>query len=347
MKKLFSFIAVLLCCVSMSFAQINFVATLAHDGEFTQFYGSEALVSAYNAAVNGDIITLTSGTFTAPTFDKGITVRGVGIDEAEKTLIAEYIKIQSTDSTQVTTFEGLSFDERVYVVNHPTSPNGQGTLKFIKCKFKDLYNENSSNSDSELEVANSPIVRLYNVVVTGQMLFGIPVNTCPNFVSCNSYIQNPVTSTKIKDNPSTFVNCVIEYSTGAVAYHLSFYNCIFNKLASSSADNLASTTSCYNCLSNNRNLISNLLYSSNNHYIASISDIFKTYTEGYTDGETFELNDEIKTLYSGTDNTEVGMQGGNYPFTTTVQYPIITKFQPEATTDKDGKLSINLEVDGK
>jgi hypothetical protein len=103
----------------------------------------------------------------------------------------------------------------------------------------------------------------------------------------------------------------------------------------------------YNCLSIDS---SELKYSygvDNSTYTESIADIFKTYTSGYTDGETFELNDNIKSLYPGTDGTQIGMQGGNYPFTTTVQYPIITKFQPEATTDKDGKLSINLEVDGE
>jgi hypothetical protein len=322
----------------MSFAQINFVATLAHDGEFTQFYGSEALVSAYDVAVNGDIITLTSGTFTAPTFDKGITVRGVGIDEAEKTYIAgAIVTIQSTDSTQVSIFEGLVFNNTTRIYNHAESPNGQGTLNFIKCKFNSISEYSGSTSYPD----RVPVVRFYNVVVTGNVSFyGY---SKPNFVFSNSFVVNP--GGPGKTNTSAFVNCVIEYPGSGGASFLNCYNCILNIVSPSSFT--CSSFVLYNCLSIDS---SDLKYSygvDNSTYTESIADIFKTYTSGYTDGETFELNDNIKSLYPGTDGTQIGMQGGNYPFTTTVQYPIITKFQPEATTDKDGKLSINLEVDGE
>ena len=78
------------------------------------------------------------------------------------------------------------------------------------------------------------------------------------------------------------------------------------------------------------------------------AEVFKTFKGGgYNDIETFELTDEAKAAYIGADGTEVGMQGGMMPFNTTVQYPIITTFNADVRTDKEGKLNVEIAVDGK
>jgi hypothetical protein len=359
MKKFLSFIAVLLCCAAMSFAQTNFVATLSHAGEFSHYYGANALLSAYEEAVDGDIITLSPGTFQFPKFNKGVTVRGAGIDAEEKTYISNgNVKLYSTDSTHVATIEGIVFNNNVIVYND-NSGNGQGTIKFIKCNFNSL----EANVADSYSTAKGPAVRLYNVVVTSSMYFA-NVNCHPDFIFCNSYVAHPYSAseytdgsyTYIDDNTSAFVNCVIEYNDryyGDRAYYLNFFNCIFNwtdgySSGSSTSYILPNTTTCYNCLSINKSTLFNKIVSGiNNSYIDSASEVFKTYTSGYTYGETFELKDAIKAQYLGTDGKELGMHGGNYSYTTTVQYPIITKFAADASTTKEGKLSIDVEVDGK
>lgn len=352
MKKLLSLCAALLCCVAMSFAQTNFVATLAHGGEYSHFYGASALTSAYSAAVDGDIITLSPGTFTfSDSFNKGITVRGAGIDAEEKTHISTNdVYLYSTDSARVATFEGIVFNNTVRVYND-NSGSGQGTIKFIKCKFNKLeaYAANSYSTEK------GPAIRLYDVIVTGQMYFRN--NSHPEFIFCNSFVKNPYSySGGIGDNPSAFVNCVIEYdyySNSGEAYNLSFFNSIFNWTSDNYGNGyngycLPNTTTCYNCLSINKNtLFRNIVSGRNNSYTDSVSAVFKTYTSGYAYGDTFELQDSIKTQYLGTDSKELGMHGGNYSYTTTVQYPIITKFAADASTTKEGKLTIDVEVDGK
>lgn len=51
-------------------------ATLQSGDKLTPFYGSNALVDAYNAAVDGDIIILSPGTFNTAEITKGITIIG-------------------------------------------------------------------------------------------------------------------------------------------------------------------------------------------------------------------------------------------------------------------------------
>ena len=61
------------------FAQGSLLATLNHEGTISTFYGAQAWKNAHDAAANGDVITLSSGTFLAVNITKAITVRGAGM----------------------------------------------------------------------------------------------------------------------------------------------------------------------------------------------------------------------------------------------------------------------------
>ena len=54
------------------------LATLNHNGTTTAYYGMNALQQAHSAAVNGDIITLSSGIFNSVDITKAVTIRGAG-----------------------------------------------------------------------------------------------------------------------------------------------------------------------------------------------------------------------------------------------------------------------------
>ena len=62
------------------------------------------------------------------------------------------------------------------------------------------------------------------------------------------------------------------------------------------------------------------------------------------DDQQFELTDEAKTTFLGTDGTEVGMYGGVLPYNSTPSYPQITKVNVANKTTADGKLSVEIEV---
>lgn len=356
MKKFLLLLAAFYGFATMSFSQTNYVATLQHEGNFSYYYGPSALVIAYNAAVNGDIITLSPGTFivSSGTFKKGITIRGAGIEATEKTYIytSSSVEFCSTDSTQVTTVEGVIFYGIQLYIRNNSSGNGQGVIKFIKCAFNSGINASNSDNYSSKSLA----VRLYDCLLYGCTFFS--QYAYPDYIFYNCYVENPYNYNKTSITTTTFVNCVINYYyhdyrySADEAYFLNFFNCIFNWTGSYGGDHtnyvLPSTATCYNCLSiNKKYLFSNLVSGGNNYTAGKASEVFVTYSATPQAGETFELKNIAKATYRGTDGTQIGMQGGNYPYTTTVQYPIITKFESSPQTTKEGILNIEVEVDGK
>lgn len=349
MKKILFVMAVLFGCSIVSVAQTNFIATLQHEGEFTHYYGAGALSSAYNAATEGDIITLSPGTFTwSGTFNKGITLRGAGVEATEKTYISNEVIFTSTDETKVTIVEGIKFNSHTYVQNN-SSGNGQGIIKFIKCTF----NAMTANYDNSYSADRGPAVRLYNCSIYSEMYFYS--SSYPDFLFYNCYVEQPRSSSDISETRTFFINCVVNWRYGNAnsSYKLHFYNCILNWTSSSYAGSdgnylLPNTATCYNCLSINKStLFNNIVSGGSNKTVGSAADVFVTYTNTPAEGETFELTDAAKEAYVGTDGTQIGMQGGNYPYTTTVQYPVVTKLSAEPQTNKEGILNIEVEVDGK
>lgn len=350
MKKILITMVALIGGFVTSFAQTSFIATLQHEGEFKHYYGGGALTSAYNDATEGDIITLSPGTFSfSGVFNKGITLRGAGVESVDKTYISGGFTFRSTESSRVTTVEGIKFSGTISIENN-SSGTGQGTLKFIKNTFSSVQATVGSTYSQD----KGPTVRFYNNAIY-HMTFGS--NTHPDFLFYNCYVCNPNSaSSGFSETTTTFVNCVINltnYAYASYAYYLNFYNTIFNWTDSNYGGNndswtLPNTVSCYNCLSINKSKLYNKLVSGgNNKTVSSVGDVFTTYRNSLNEGETFELTETAKKEYLGTDGTQIGMQGGKYPYTTTVQYPIITKFSSESQTTKDGKLTIDVEVDGK
>ena len=113
-------------------------------------------------------------------------------------------------------------------------------------------------------------------------------------------------------------------------------------------DYLSNTVSAYNCVAVNfwgNNCFRDIPNSSNQHstYEALFKEYKGTYNEGVT---TFELTDEAKTKFLGTDKTQVGIYGGNLPYDPITTNPRITKCNVAAKSTADGKLSVDIEVNG-
>lgn len=349
MKKILIAMAAIFGFATVSLAQTSFIATLQHEGEFTHYYGAGALKSAYDAASTGDIITLSPGTFSTPgTINKGITLRGAGIEATEKTYISGETTFASTDETMVITVEGIKFSSKTNIQNNSTG-SGQGTIKLIKNTFQVLYASVAGSYSTD----RGPVVRIYNCAIYAGMIFN--GNSHPDFLFYNSYVVTPhIDGSGFSETTTAFVNCIINCADWIIerAYFLNFYNSIFVWNTSWSGSNtsylLPNTATCYNCLSINKStLFNNLVSGGNNKTVATAAEIFTTYTNSWKEGETFELTGAAKEAYIGTDGTQIGMQGGNYPYTTTVQYPVVTKFNADAQTNKAGMLNVEVEVDGK
>lgn len=156
-----------------------------------------------------------------------------------------------------------------------------------------------------------------------------------------------------------FLNCLYSGdSYGTKINRSSFVNCI---LKSGSTNNdmfgIPSETMAMNCLAIGSESFFNdvpsaIDCSAVNLYGQAIPTIFKEYTS-FTDrwGSTwysltspFELTDEAKAKYLGTDGKEIGLYGGQYPYDFTPNYPRITKLNVAKQTTADNKLSVDIEV---
>ena len=99
-----------------------------------------------------------------------------------------------------------------------------------------------------------------------------------------------------------------------------------------------------NCISiNAKNIFAANEANLGNHF-SSFEELFKNFTGGNFENQKFELTDEAKAKFLGTDSTEVGWYGGAFPYTSIPSYPRITKMNVANKSTADGKLSVEIEV---
>ena len=112
----------------------------------------------------------------------------------------------------------------------------------------------------------------------------------------------------------TAINCVGCSSLGRLDYG---YNNIFYRLSSKNTTN---------------------------ENVAKPSNVLKTGGFTYNDSEKYDLTDEAKTKYLGTDGKQIGIYGGSLPYEEDPTTPQITKCNVAAKSTADGKLSVDIEV---
>lgn len=345
MKKLF-FSLVALICATMSYAQSSLIATLSHDGEISTFYGTSALREAHEAAQHGDIITLSSGSFTSVNITKAITLRGAGmqvdtIAKTNPTVITGDFNINIPDSVeQRLTVEGLYFNNIITV-------NSLNNASFLKDRIKDIHIAGNTNNTEYNSSMNNITFIHCKISAFYNMWYSDSGSNSASFVNC--YVTLRSGSNEYNRNME-FTNCYVRFENTNQLSFLSFYNCIIY----TTTDN---TLEYYRCLSSNcvanyclakcryNDLFKNVPNNTSNSYLSgNLNTLFKTYTGTYTDEETFELTDEAKAKYLGSDGTEVGIHGGSLPFDPTPTNPQITKCNVASKSTADGKLSVDIEV---
>lgn len=318
-----------------AFAQSSTLATLSHEGTISTYYGVTALKEAYNAAVDGDVITLASGSYLAIDLTKAVSICGAGMrldvtKNIEPTIISGDFKINvPTDNTARFTIEGIYHNGEIRFENCQNA-------MFLKCRFYKFRSQNQAltltgHMDNtsfvhcriagELYLNKNCSATLINCIVSG---IDCTDQNTSNLEIYNSIIKGEGSRIKSSD----IRNCIIYETTKS---QIPSENTIYNTLV------LAGTNVLY--------------YHPNNIYsrlsLEECSLVFKTYTgEDFDkiDNEEFELTDEAKAKYLGTDGTEVGIYGGNLPFDPTPTNPQITKCNVASKSTADGKLSVDIEV---
>ena len=314
-----------------AFAQGSLLATLNHEGTISTFYGAQAWKNAHEAAVNGDVVTLSSGSFLATNITKAITVRGagMGIDPTvvvEPTVIMGNFNINIEDSgSSRLTLEGI------YSNNSITYTNVVNPL-FLKCRLNEVNGSGTTNILKDASFIHCRIAK------------GLSLSRDCSASCVNSVIQRPYSVDNYRSN-FEFLNCMIVADNLLYTHSSSFKNCIIK--GGDGSSKLNGDCTAYNCIGLDYSDMFIYITNTTNKIVSDYATLFKTYT-GATleklDSENFQLTDEAKTQYLGMDGTEVGIYGGNLPFDPTPSNPQITKCNVAAKSSADGKLSVDIVV---
>ena len=325
MKKFFSLlIALMALSVTCAKAQTSLIATLNHEGTLSTFYGSTALQQAHEAAADGDVVTLSSGTFASVNITKAITLRGAGMamdaeTQTEPTVLSNAFSIDIADeTTQRLTIEGIYTSQTITIKNLKNA-------MFLKARFDHIDVSSSSHATdlTFIHCRNTGEVRSY-----------------ANDFSAS--FQNCIIA-YVYGRYFTFKNCIFadNYGTGTYLYNNSEYkNCI---ILNPKFNGDCSSSTFYNNLYTNDGNFYITKSNNTNIKIATNDNRIKNLLNYYDDND-YKLTEEAKAIMKGTDGTEVGIYGGSLPYDPTPTNPQITKFNVASKTTADGKLSVDIEV---
>lgn len=306
------------------------VAALNHNGQVTQYYGTNALQAAHNDAVSGDTITLNSGSFSPCTITKGITLRGACMGttpEMEEhgmrpTIINAdmRIRIPSTE-TNTLKIEDMCFDKKLYVDSVPhisfkrvktsqdmttTTPKKQ-YFDAVQCIF--------------YRIVDSRMSTIVYSFVNSSFSFG---GGYPWYV----YAYNCV------------LGRIVSYESDAYSYMGIFENCIFTY---NSGNSLPDNVIVKNCVA-----VTNIFRycQASECKVSTLAELFgdQENTAYQYGGYTKPLTEEAAATYLGNDGSQVGIYGGLLPFTMMNNNPVVTMNDIAEETTEDGKLRVKIEV---
>lgn len=318
------------------------MATLQHGDKVSVYYNNNAFIQAYEAAADsGDVITLSAGRFTAPTYiQKGLSIIGNGfVTDTEEgiypTVITTALRFKRDNTTdddgEVTTetipydgtrLEGLYFYSNVLFSSEKPARN----IQIIKCFTRFGLDLQTSITNLNIRQCRLEELDLYTT------------NLLENVYVANSYVAFS-SGEKRTDHTSFFENCIFHQSNAISKCTANFENCIFDAKLPKEGSFVN------NCIF--MGITGNPTTGAGNWYSMKYAGIFE---EEMTDLEwsmtkTYKL--KYPETYIGTDGTQVGLYGGHYPFNPTPTTPQITECQIDDATATDGKLKVNITVEAQ
>ena len=301
MKK-FLLSIVALCCTVVAGAQntSQIVSAILQTGDVTTiYYGQDALKNAYNAAVNGSVITLTSGLFNSPgEIKKSVSIYGVGFEDnvtvgMQKTFINGEIRY-SADS------EGHVLENFVLEGVHCGTIwiKEVSCLTIAKCRFDGLGISGTGIDGTLVRQCYFNNVDGYNYQIDG-------------LTFKNNYMYGRVDRI-IPGSQLLFDHCVMShwYRYSSASFHGigSYTNCIIFNNHGLQANSYAEKNIFLQIPERHDNITS-----VNNWFGIDVATLFSDGTTiDYAENRTFEL--AAPDTYKGTDGTPVGVTGGDYPW---------------------------------
>ena len=303
----------------------NEVATLQHGDDMTAFYGRNAFVEAHAAATDGDVITLSSGTFNKTDITKAIILHGAGcvsdtLGNTPTIITGGTLYLDVPNDSVYLIIEGIAFQSQIQYRNNLYN------AKIIKCNLSGLNWSNNS----------------------GTMVNDVQIINCWN---CQGYDV----TIKSMNNSVSVINSVIRQIGHYGGDYVNVYNSIIGSSGNYSGFNLHScivtnnnihqftNSYAYNCIEIG-NMFSNSVTTFNCILVDAYSDVFESFDGTYSNNSDFHLKEEIATTFLGNDGTEVGIYGGMMPYKIHPSYMILNRCNVAPRSTIDGKLSVDIEV---
>lgn len=334
-------LAVLICLpLALATYAAQLTATLQSGDNVRAFYGDSALVKAYDAAIDGDIITLSPGVFITKDIEKSITVIGAfafSDDASQATLIS----LQTVKADNIT-LEGVRFTNTLTMA-------ACDNLTINRCYIKtaqDIENGEKKYHNNTI-VTDCLIANCSAMSLSKNAIFR---NCCINyFDDCNEAA-----------NPALIENCniprfaryyyssdgyyIMQYSRPYAIYRGCFLG-VYNRANSTPTLNLKSPSEFHNNI-----FYTTYYYSSNSSYFHDwIINFNSCVHEGnYTNWESGMTDEEqLKRLNSFESYTGNGITFGPIDHKAYPSTPIITSSQIDTETDADGKLHVKINAQAR
>lgn len=326
MKKI-AFLLLLLSAPFVAFTQTQ-IATLQHGEALNFYYGANAFVNAYNAAQNGDLITLSSGSFAGTNITKAITLHGAGcltnpVSGTLPTIIAADFTMNVADDAGTLSIEGVYFSGEAKFI-HLLNP------VFVKCNFESFASNGTSNNRMSYAQFVDCKMRTFNFSHTN------------NTLVVNCIIWSTQNMSNINYSVESY-NSIIQLMNSGVSA-LTAYNCILIDGTTINSMCLDDNSIAYNCIGiGNNNIFNSVPHE--NCMISSYDDVFETFEgSAFTFDEPFLLTEETATDFLGTDGTQVGIYGGTMPYDPRPSYQIVKHYNVPNKSDNEGNLNVDIEI---
>lgn len=286
-------------------------AILQHGEQTTVFNGSTALTSAYEASVDGDVITLSAGTFSSVDIKKSITIYGAGYENIDDegihlTKIGGFTIRGENDTLRNVHIEGLYVNGGI--VLGANNQYGLRGIKIVKCFSTGIR-----------FVTESHNCIIDQCVVNGD-LYGENggVKLADNLI-----VSNTIVTSSLRDfaTQSTILvdHCMLRNQIGKYNSTTAFLwtNCIFYNNGRACWDDdyrmVSAASVVRNCIH-----VQEGTYGYNGFrdvdmegcWLVPLSEIFADAADGtYTPERTYAL--QQPDVWVGTDGTQVGINGGH------------------------------------
>lgn len=334
------FVLLLVVAGSKNALAQNQVATLQHNDSLNAFYGMNALVEAHAAATDGDIITLSSGTFTKTDITKAITINGAGCVAdtlgLNPTIVSGNFTIGVPNQTDCLTIQGVFFQGTATVSQILYNAN------FLKCIFNNLTRNSSSWDNGGMDH-----VQLINCLIGSANIRSTNDNV--TIINCviGSLLHRYWSYSSIVSTSMYVYNSIIGMArTGDFYSHngnMYLYNSIISENVSGNERGQLYDCTAYNCIEID-SVFTSSVQTFNCMSVDAFSDVFETWNGVYSYDSDFHLNEEIVTSFLGNDGREVGIYGGAMPYNPRPSYLILNRCNVAPRSTVDGKLSVDIEV---